>query len=569
MSPYRLSVVVVGTLIVFTACSPIATENDDTSSTSPSVTSTEDRALPDPPAPVDLSTVDRVLSGDLTLTDGFEVPSGEVWAFDPARSTVVEVAANVVVRGKLVVRPSSNEVVHTLRFVDIDETRFVGGGVDPLPTDVGLWVVDDGVIDLQGTPKTPWSYEWQPEWEGDEVVATPYQEGDYEGFISIVGPESVPPVNTLGFVPELLNLTRNVQIEGTPEGRTHVFIRSTQPQTIRFVSIRYVAPDLQDPAVRNRDQDETGRYGIHFHHNGEGSRGSLVEGVVVRDAGNHAFVPHASHGITFRDTIAYNTLNTAYWWDPTSDRKPGNATNDTLYERAVAAMVRTTQGRDPAFQMGEGINNTIVGSVAVGVQTAGSDNSGFGWPGTEQGVWNFRDNLAHNNVAYGIFVWKNSRENDVIDGFTAYYNAKAGVSHGAYRNSFTYRDLLLLENDQRRGGLVAIESRAVGRSSSDGSTDMQLWDGVTTGGGVLRTSRHAQDPEAPVRFVDCDFSEIIVSEGPNHYSTYEFVDCGLTPSNITIEFMHPDSTLRSQDGDTAWEMTADGVARQIPPFVTP
>jgi hypothetical protein len=217
--------------------------------------------------------------------------------------------------------------------------------------------------------------------------------------------------------------------------------------------------------------------------------------------------------------------------------------------------------------MGEGNNNSVVGSVAVGVQSAGPDNSGFGWPGTEQGVWNFHDNVAHNNVGHGIFVWQNSRENNVIDGFTAYYNAKAGVSHGAYRNSYTYRDLVLLDNDQRRGGFVAIESRAVGRPSSDGSTDMQLWEGVATGGGVLRTSPHAQDPEAPVRFVDCDFSQVIVSEGPGHYSLYEFVGCGLTPADVTIEFMHPDSIFRFQDGDSAWELTADGVVRDIPLFV--
>lgn len=553
--------------MLFTACSPATKQIEAVSSTSSLVPATSGGTeKPAMVAPPNLSDVDRVLSGDVTLSEGFEVPPGEVWAFDPDRTTVVDVGANVIVRGVLVMRPSSGNVVHTLRFLDVDESVFVGGGMDPLPTDVGLWVVDDGVLDLQGTPKIPWSYEWQPGWDGDEVVAAPHLAGEYEQFVTVDGPQAAPPVNDLGYAPELLNLTRNVEIEGTPEGRAHVFIRSTRPQTIRFASIRHVAPNLQDVTLRDRDQDETGRYGIHFHHNGEASRGTLVEGVVVRDAGNHAFVPHGSHGITFRDTIAFDTINAAYWWDPTSDRKPGNATNDTLYEGAVAALVRTTNGRDPAFQMGEGDNNTIVSSVAVGIQTSGPDNSGFGWPGTEQGVWSFRDNMAHNNVGHGIFVWQNSRENHLIDGFTAYYNAKSGVSHGAYRNSYTYRDLVLLDNDQRRGGSVAIESHAVGRPSSDGVADMQLWDGVTTGGAVLRTSRHAQDPEAPVRFVDCDFSEIIIGEGPGHYSEYEFVGCDLALDDITIEFMHPDSSLRVQDGDSAWELRSDGVVRVIPLF---
>ena len=258
--------------------------------------------------------VDRVLSGDVEMTGGFEVPQGEVWAFDPTKTTSVEVHGNVIVRGTLVMRPLSRAVVHTLRFLGIDESVFVGGGMEPLSTDVGLWVVGDGTLDMQGKPVTPWSYEWQPEWVGQEIVAAPHMQGDYDGFVAVDGPGSVPAPNPRGYASELLNLTRNVRVEGTPTGRTHVFVHSTRPQVIRFASIRYVAPDLQDPTVRDRDQDETGRYGVHFHHNGEASRGTLVEGVVVRDAGNHAFVPHGSNGITFRDTIAFNTLNAAYWW---------------------------------------------------------------------------------------------------------------------------------------------------------------------------------------------------------------------------------------------------------------
>lgn len=513
-----------------------------------------------------LDGVDRVLSGTVDLPDGFVVPPGEVWAFDPRRSTTVEVAANVEVRGTLVMHPASRDVEHVLRFVDVDETAFAGRGVDPVPTDVGLWVVGDGRLDLEGTPRAAWGYEWDPAWAGDEVVAAPTLPGDYDGFVPVAGPEDVPPPNELGYGAELLNLTRNVRVEGTAAGRAHVLIHSTRPQTIRYVAIRHVAPDLTDPSLRDRDQNETGRYGLHFHHNGEASRGSLVEGVVIRDAGNHAFVPHASHGITFRDTISFATTNAAYWWDPTTQRKPGNASDDTTYERAVAALVRTSGGRAPAFQMGEGDGNRVVGSVAVGVQGSGPNNSGFGWQGTEQGVWGFSDNLAHNNQAHGIFVWQNSAEKHVVDGFTAYHNAKAGVSHGAYRNSYTYRDLVLLDNDQRRGGDVAVEALAVGRASRDGTVEMQLWDGVATAGAVVRIGRHAQDPGAPVRFVDCDFSEVVVAEGPGHFSVTEFVGCGLQPEDVTVQFMHPESVVRAQDGASAWELTGEGAVREIAPF---
>ncbi len=510
---------------------------------------------------------DRVLTGEVVFTEGFEVPPGEVWVFDADVTTTVETAGNVVVLGTLIMHPGRGDVTHTLRFVDVDESRFVGRGMDPVTEDVGLWVVGDGAVDLQGEEKTGWAYEWQEGWDGDEVIAAPNQPGDYDTFRPVAERDDVPEPNELGYAAELMNLTRNVRIEGTPEGKTHVFIRSTRPQTIRHVAIRYVAPDLADPSLRERSQDQTGRYGLHFHHNGEASRGSMVEGVVIRDADNHAFVPHASHGITFRDTIAFKTKSAAYWWDPTTRLSPGNATNDVLWDHVIAAHVETIDGRDTAFQLGEGERMTVVDSVAVGVQGSGPADSGYHWPGTEQGVWEFRGNIAHNNDANGIFVWQNTSETHVVEDFTAYYNSSPAIVHGAYRNSYVYRGLTLLDNDQRRGGDVAIESHAVGRPASDGGTDMQLWEAVTTGEAVLRTAGHAQDPEAPVRFVDCDFSEVILSEGEGHPSIYEFVDCALTREDFTIEYMHQDSVVRVQDGTAAWRLSPDGaVTTDIAPF---
>ncbi len=515
-------------------------------------------------APVD---ADRVLSGTETFPEGFVVPAGEVWAFDPGATTTVEVSANVVVEGTLVMRPGSRQVEHVLRFVGVDSSRFSGGGMDPLPEDVGLWVMGDGVLDVAGTPRPAWDTVWHDEWAGDEVVAAPHLPGETDGFTPVTGPGEVPPPNDLGFTTELLNLSRNARIEGTPEGYSHIFIRSTRPQSIRWAGIRYMGPDLVDPSVRDRGQSSTGRYALHFHHNMDGSRGSVVEGVVVRDSGNHAFVPHASHGITFADTIAFDTLNAAYWWDRSSSRhSPENASNDIVYRRAVAARVSGDQTRTGAFELGEGDGLSITGSVAVGVQRNGRNGSGFFWPGGEDGSWEFRDNVSHNNDGDGLMVWQNTGGTHVIEDFTAYYNQDAGVSHGAYRNAYVYRNLVLLENGARRGSGTAVESHAVGRPADDGSTTMQLWDGVRTDGAVLRIFPQAQDGEAPVRFADCDFSEVILGEGEGHSSVYEFVDCGLTPDMVSVEYMNPGSQFRAQDGEQAWELLADGTTREIEPF---
>src|SRR5690606_41555081 len=97
----------------------------------------------------------RVLSGDIHLPDGFTVPPGETWVFDPDTDTTVIVSANVIVEGTLVMRPASGDIEHALIFEDVDESRFVGGGMAPVETDVGLWGIGDGQRLIEGREKTP------------------------------------------------------------------------------------------------------------------------------------------------------------------------------------------------------------------------------------------------------------------------------------------------------------------------------------------------------------------------------------------------------------------------------
>lgn len=562
MQQSRIATAIAALVLIVAACTPGGGDSssrpaDSTTTAAGVATSTTQQ-----PAGAPAIAADRVFSGDVLIPEGFTVPDGEVWAFDPAVDTTVEVAANVIVEGDLVMRPASGDVTHTLRFVEIDESRFVGGGVEPLESDVGLWVMDNGRLVAEGGEKVAWGYEWQSEWGDDEVVATPVEPGDYSRFTPVAGPPDVPEPNSFGFKPELINLTRNVRIEGTPEGKTHIFIHSQQPQTIRYVSIRYVGPDLTDPEVRDQNQDQTGRYGLHFHVNDDFSRGSIIEGVVVRDADNHAFVPHASNGITFRDTIAYNVQNEAYWWDPTTRKSPGNATTDLVWDQTIAALVWGTGHLSAAYQLGEGEGLTVTNSVAVGVQGAGADNAGFTWPGTEDGVWVFDNNISHNNEGHGSFVWQNARRTHVVENFTAYNNKKAGVLHGAYRNAYIYRNLTLLGNE------VAVESHALSRAATDGLSDSQRWESVETGGSALLIAPHNTPGESPVTFEDCDFSSVIFQEG-RHPGGFDFVHCGLEPGDFVLDGIHSDTVVRVQRSDaTAFQFIGSGSVTTIEAFAS-
>jgi hypothetical protein len=73
-----------------------------------------------------------------------------------------------------------------------------------------------------------------------------------------------------------------------------------------------------------------------------------VTGAVIRDCGSHAFVPHQSHGVTFRKCISHNTVDDPYWYHQRPDGPYSLAppTNDALYDRCVASFVQ----HDPPFR---------------------------------------------------------------------------------------------------------------------------------------------------------------------------------------------------------------------------
>ena len=67
------------------------------------------------------------------------------------------------------------------------------------------------------------------------------------------------------------------------------------------------------------DEEVLGRYAIHFHADEGGSRGSVVDGVAVYDSTGHAFAAHLSDGVTFRECVAHDLVDDAFWWDLSLD----------------------------------------------------------------------------------------------------------------------------------------------------------------------------------------------------------------------------------------------------------
>jgi hypothetical protein len=546
---------------------------------------------------------------------GVTIESGATLTFDPNVSATLHSTGSVIVRGTLAMKPASLATVHRIAFENVNEASFVGGGLEVVPGDVGLWV-RDGQLDLQGTPKTAWTrlaggiasgastialeaapVNWSP---GDDISIVPTEPpsvGDrsWDGFdlralVSISGASVTlqsgtsrahPMVNGL-WRAEVLNLTRNVRIEGSGNGsasptanhRAHIWIRSDKPQIISHVAIRYMGP--RQVGEDNPTESILGRYALHFHHSMDGSRGSTVKGTVIRDAGSHAFATHMSHGVTIQDAISYNTWDEAYWWDP------GDESHDIVYDRSVAAIVRV----DPeyrgygltAFSINQGLRNVIRDSVAVGVQ-GNVDASGFNWPEGDapngNGVWNFsKGNIAHNNKVDGIFAWQNDVQPHVIADYLAYHNGEAGIDHGAYGNGYHYENSVLYGN-----GETALHLKAVSPGPNEETSaivhlrfDNMLLDGGGQGPDLILSDDHNADGTEYATFI----RNSIFRNATNavHFREGErgdWLDIELCAISTTFDVKFdanalPDNRVRLQcDGQQAFDITKTG-RTAIAPF---
>lgn len=506
------------------------------------------------PAPGADVTVDKpVLLDTDAAVASLTVTETGVLAFDPAASRTLESSGNVVVRGQLDARPAAAAVVHTLRFTGVDETRFQGTVMEPVPGDVGLWVMDAGRLIIEGAAKTAWTTAmgdvpagtttitvgdaggWQV---GDEITIAPTAAGrtgeaDYDtaAITAIAGNTitlSTPTANAHPAVAipanpgkpaytataEVLNLTRNVRIEGTPSDdpadpargghRAHILVHNTVPtaQIVKNAALRHLGPRQ---ATGELDYTELvmGRYALHFHISGSNNVGSEVSGVVGRDIGSHVFVAHEADGIAFTDNVSHNTFDEAYWWDGAPDtRTAGPPTDDILYERNVASLVRSDPSvrgyRLAGFSIGRGTGNVARGNVAVGVQGT-STSSGFIWPEGSEGLWTFEDNVAHNNATHGIFTWQNTGTVHVINRFTGYHNEGSGISHGAYGNPYRYENSTLYGN-----AAGAVELHAVSNGGTLTLSRMTM-DGAGRSDYLVTTARHYSgfDSAPPTLITQC------------------------------------------------------------------
>lgn len=522
---------------------------------------------------------------------GVVIEPGAALVFDPNASRTLSSDGNVVVRGDLRMKPANRALSHRLVFPSVNEAAFVGGGMDVMASDTGLWVMGIGRLMLVGAARLPWARTaasvpvgatyvdlaadpsgWQV---GDELAITPTLPPTHAQFstaydivrITAISDRRVTlsrpltyahPSRSVGrgtsMMPEVLNLTRNVSVEGTAAGRAHIFVHSNSAQIITHTQMRHLGPRQRD--AEGYTTKVLGRYGLHFHITGEGTAGSMIVGAVARDAGSHAFVSHESHGVTYLGCIAHDVYEDPYWYDlPPDLRTPARPVNRLRYDGCVASLVRSDPNhrgyRLSGFLLGAGAGNLAKNCVAVGVQ-GNLHASGFHWPEASVGVWTFESCVSHNNKCNGIFTWQNTAAKHVVNEFIGYHNGVAGISHGAYVNAYVYANSILTGNKDS-----GLELHSLSAETLPQRFEGLLIDGAGLSQFAVKIVKHTLSFGLPTRFVRCTMLGYtragigLVYDGANGVSKpeqFDLIDCTFSGNEIWMDSrVLPDSVVRIQD----------------------
>lgn len=299
-------------------------------------------------------------------------------------------------------------------------TRTVNVGYTPVGSPQHIIIDQDTVITATMSLRPGDTVEFR---NGSQLLFGPGGKPDWQG----------TPVDTWANNGATQNLDRDIKFFG--EGNVR-FLAGSLVGTIRYVELS-VQPKL-----------EPGFFPLHWHMMGDDSRGQVVTGVVVKDSPNRAFVPHASHGITFFDCIASNIAGSAWWWNPPAFQSEDRSdnTNHLLISGCLADGITNEVGDDrgftlSAFPLLPGVGNAIQNSVARRVNPSHPKNaSGFLWPELHHNQplsWGFTDNACFDTArSHGIHTWQNNNQTHVIDRFTS----DGAISHGAYVNKYDYRN---------------------------------------------------------------------------------------------------------------------------------
>ena len=544
---------------------------------------------------------------DLSIS-GCLIESGGTLNFDAKKSVVLTTTKNVIVEGRFRMSPQNITVKHDLLFININENNFSGETSNVLENDIGLWVLNNGKLEIIGTKKTSWVRLKKAAKAGDTVIyldrvptgwtkcllaLAPTKKIDKSGFyndfdlitINLSGatdiiyldkplqfdhPMMVNEKTGEEYGPELINLTRNVRISGTGDGtanpltngRSHIHIKSTQKHILSYFRLRNMGPRKASSKYTDFIPN---RCALNFDHCNLAMSGSTIEGVVSMDSGNTSFLTNGTHGITYLDCVTYNTFENQWRWDrpPNNGNDPVHNSNNITYDNCIAALTKS----DPPnigvsltdFEFGAGVGNKCINCVGIANQ-GGARSANFGWPEWANylpNLWTFKNNLSHNNKTNGIMVWQNDPNKHLIERYSCFNCGEVGIEHGAYTNGYDYVKCYLY------GNKVGIRLHANARPKIPldvfgyRSSFIEIFSSD-----ILHIVRHTLQNGGPTLFKDCNFSKITVDELPRRIpfaaGNFDFVDSNKS-NDFNIIGIEEASRIRIQNKDECVEITNLGI----------
>jgi cell migration-inducing and hyaluronan-binding protein len=224
---------------------------------------------------------------------------------------------------------------------------------------------------------------------------------------------------------------------------------------------------------------QLGRYPVHFHQLGD-MTGSYVKGLSIHHSSNRSVTLHGTHNVLVADTLSYETLGHAFFFEDgteTGNRLLRNLGLGTRRPKFADQLVPSDNS--PATYWVQNTDNILIGNVA-----AGSTDYGFWYDiPSVQSIANppvFIDNVAHSNGRNGFYKsdynalpvsWPGP---GLYQGFTAYKNKQIGISHRTVTGRTVWINARVADN----GTGLFLASDGL---QKDGASDTILIDSVVVG----------------------------------------------------------------------------------------
>jgi hypothetical protein len=454
-------------------------------------------------------------------------------------------------RGLIIANP-----VHTVKqgiFLDsvIDENNFVGGGHDPIDSDPGLWNMKGSILDINGAPKNAWtnatgsipagtrtvSVVDASGWVvGDELEISPTANNDYVferpkiaaisgNTITLDRDITLSKPQQPGFPPaEISNLTRNFTISSPVNRNSHVLLSIDKASKISNVEFFNLGP-RKDINADGREEFIRGRYGLHFHRSGDGSRGTVIDSCVMHDVHSHAYVFHSSHGITFNRCVSVDCTEVPAWADP------GHPMHDTVLFQCLFQNTKYVSGsknmdqefetdanKSPnisssAVKLGKGFGNSCIECVVAGTYGDSHNGGGYDWEANNDGTWKFLRCLAHNCQSAGLFVWQVTPNHHIIEEYSC-YNTLEAIFHGAYGNNYRYtkgkiyNGIAVLKANSMSARRIKLEDYEIAANGTDDYALRLISPQVSSGNHLLiRNVKLSGWKKAPIYLLSNTFNE--------------------------------------------------------------